>query len=99
MKLERLDPLEMEEGFRKMEEIKRIKETTVVSTEFLKEKIHHVKTLKAMGQFISAYFYNNLENPNNTINEKVEVGNILANRKNTVLNIFWQFHPNYTKVM
>lgn len=60
VKLEQLNPLEMEEGLRKMEEIKRLKETTVVSNEFLKEKIHHTKTFKAMSQFISAYFYNNL---------------------------------------
>ena len=60
VKLEKLDPLEMEEGLQKMEEIRKMKESTIVSGEFLKEKIHHIKTLKAMGQFITAYFYNNL---------------------------------------
>lgn len=52
-----------------------------------------------MSQFISAYFYKKLQNANNTITDKIQIGNIIANRKNTVLNIFWQFNPNYMKVM
>jgi hypothetical protein len=39
----------------------------VVSSDFLREKIHHMKTFKAMSQFITGYFYNKLANPNNTI--------------------------------
>lgn len=48
-----------------------MKENSIVSNEYLKEKIHYTKTLKNMTSFISAYFYNNLENANNTITEKV----------------------------
>lgn len=36
VKLEKLDPLEMQKGLQKMEEIKRLKESTIVSTQFLK---------------------------------------------------------------
>lgn len=45
-----------------------MKENTIVSSDFIKQKIHYTKTLRGMSQFIAAYFYNNFENANNTIN-------------------------------
>ena len=50
-----------------------------------------------MTQFISAYFYNQIENVNNNISDKVEAGNIISNPKNTVLNVFWKWKTGYIK--
>lgn len=70
--------------------------TTVNETHDEKmSKIHHKKTFKNMKNVLSMYFSHGLFNHGVGQLEEVGFKDVIPNRTNTVLNIFWDIEPKY----
>jgi hypothetical protein len=70
--------------------------TTVNETQDEKmSRIHHKKTFKNMNNVISMYFANGIFNHNVGQLEKVAFREVIPNRTNTVLNVFWDIEEKY----
>lgn len=84
------DPLDIEGNLEKVKALNREREALILKKDKTSE-IHYKKTEFNMSNFIRAYFFSNLCNPNSEINEIIKISDMRFNEKKTLIHVFWKF--------
>jgi ketol-acid reductoisomerase len=87
----------LEDNFEKLREFEARKQAVLVQTtpEERQSEVHRKKTFKNMENFLALYFANGLLNHNAGQLADIDIFQVVPNKCNTVMNIFWNISSEY----